>query len=711
MTFITVASATLPSVPLDFQGNLQRILESIRIAKSRGAKLRTGPEVGYTAKLPRNGTDSVSWKSLDMDVLTITILNDPVTKDMLVDVGMGVRHRNVRYNCRILLTYQKIFFIRPKMSLANDGLYREARHFTAWVKPRTVETYYLEQIIRDITGQKTVPIGDAVLSTLDTSVGCETCEELFTPLNPSTNMGLNGVEVIVNSSASHAELRKLNTRLSLIQNCTRKLGGIYIYANATGVDGEARMMFDGSSMILCNGRVMKQSTQFSLNPVEVITATIDLEEVRSYRSSISRNVQGAAQPEYPRIDCDLCLSRPADEILFSDTLKLSREISLKILDPMEEIFRAEAAYLWQYLTRASAAGYFLALSGGLDSATVALFVFGMAKVVLESIESGDGNTLADLRRITGEPNLTVHTPQDIVKRLLHTCFMATQHSGDRTRSRAKRLSESIGGYHSDVNIDGTVAAHEKIVEQALNFKPRFKVEGGSAAENLAKQNIQARNRMVIAYEASEFFATEKDAGSLQSGPPACLDIINSCPWNRWRSSARQLMSSANVDEALRGYLTKYDCSSGDIAPLEFLEARPSAELLPLSAGEQDDESESEMGLTYDELSTFGVLRKVEKLGPWSCYLRLLVEWQDRPGFGPQQVATKVMRFFRYYALNRHKSTVLTPSIHMSAYNPDDNRHDLRPFLYVIDWPWQFNKIRNHASALTEKLAQSRGQTA
>jgi NAD+ synthase (glutamine-hydrolysing) len=162
-------------------------------------------------------------------------------------------------------------------------------------------------------------------------------------------------------------------------------------------------------------------------------------------------------------------------------LKLSREISLKILDPMEEIFRAEAAYLWQYLTRASAAGYFLALSGGLDSATVALFVFGMAKVVLESIESGDGNTLADLRRITGEPNLTVHTPQDIVKRLLHTCFMATQHSGDRTRSRAKRLSESIGGYHSDVNIDGTVAAHEKIVEQALNFKPRFKVEGGSAA--------------------------------------------------------------------------------------------------------------------------------------------------------------------------------------------------------------------------------------
>jgi len=43
--------------------------------------------------------------------------------------------------------------------------------FTAWVKPRTVEPYYLEKVISDITGQRTVPIGDAVLSTLDTSVG------------------------------------------------------------------------------------------------------------------------------------------------------------------------------------------------------------------------------------------------------------------------------------------------------------------------------------------------------------------------------------------------------------------------------------------------------------------------------------------------------------------------------------------------------------
>jgi NAD+ synthase (glutamine-hydrolysing) len=163
------------------------------------------------------------------------------------------RHRNVRYNCRIICGYEKIYLIRPKKSLANDGLYREARHFSSWVKDQQTEKYYLEEVVRKVTGQHTVPIGDAVISTLDTAVGYETCEELFTPLNPSTYMGLNGVEIILNSSASHAELRKLRMRLDLISNSTRKLGGVYVYSNATGVDGEARMMFDGSSMIVVNG--------------------------------------------------------------------------------------------------------------------------------------------------------------------------------------------------------------------------------------------------------------------------------------------------------------------------------------------------------------------------------------------------------------------------------------------------------------------------
>ncbi|KAI1112217.1 NAD+ synthase [Nemania sp. NC0429] len=709
MAFVTIAAATLPSVPLDFAGNRDRILESIKIAKSKGATLRTGPELeipGYGCLDHHLEGDTFlhSWEVLAQ------IISDEVTKDMLIDLGMGCRHRNVRYNCRILCTYKRVLFIRPKMSLANDGLYREARHFTAWVKPQQTETYYLERIITEITGQTTVPIGDAILSTRDTAIGIESCEELFVPRNPSTYQTLNGAEIVLNSSASHSELRKLKQRLDLIANSTRKTGGIYLYANSSGVDGDARIMYDGSSMILLNGKVLAQSAQFSLEPVEVITATVDLEQVRAARCSISRNVQAAAQPDFPRVEFDMTLSRPADDIYLSSYLVLSTERQLRILDPMSEIWMSCSVYLWQYLTRTNSAGFFLSLSGGLDSSTVALFVYGMAKVVLKSIENGSETTLADLRRVTGIPQFVPKSPEEIVGLLLTSCYSGTVNSSEETRSRAERLAAKLGAYHMSINIDSLVQANMDVVKNALDFTPKYSVEGGSRAENLALQNIQARSRLITQYSLAQLATTARKL------PRA--------------GSALLVLGSGNADENLRGYYTKYDASSADLAPLgsiskndaklfqkwaieawdlpilnEFLYATPTAELLPLSAGTQDDESESEMGLTYAELSVFGIHRSVEKLGPWSSYIRLLGEWKDR-NLTPTQIAEKVFRFFRNYALNRHKATIITPSVHMSAYNPDDNRHDERPFLYVVGWPFQFDKIRNHARRLEEVLKKA-----
>ena len=239
------------------------------------------------------------------------------------------------------------------------------------------------------------------------------------------------------------------------------------------------MMFDGSSMIVKNGKVVAQGSQLSLKEVEVITATVDIEEVRSFRASHSRNVQGAAQPEYPRIEVPLRLTRSADEIYLSSNLKISKEIQLKVMDPMEEIHKSTAVYLWQYLVRTNSPGFFLALSGGLDSSSVALFVYGMAKLVLESIEDKETTALVDLRRVTGEKNFTPKSPEGIVSRLLTTCYMGTKNSSTETRSRAKWLAEKLGAFHLDESIDEAIEAHEAIVARALKFKPRYSVEGGT----------------------------------------------------------------------------------------------------------------------------------------------------------------------------------------------------------------------------------------
>jgi len=104
--------------------------------------------------------------------------------------------------------------------------------------------------------------------------------------------------------------------------------------------------------------------------------------------------------------------------------------------------------------------------------------------------------------------------------------------------------------------------------------------------------------------------------------------------------------------------------------------------------------EDDMGMTYEELSWFGTLRKVYRCGPVSMFQRLLHIWSY---YNPTTVADKVKHFFRCYATNRHKMTTLTPAYHAESYSPDDNRFDLRPFLYPAQWSRQFAMIDNIAA--------------
>lgn len=68
-----------------------------------------------------------------------------------------------------------------------------------------------------------------------------------------------------------------------------------------------------------------------------------------------------------------------------------------------------------------------------------------------------------------------------------------------------------------------------------------------------------------------------------------------------------------------------------------------------------------MGMTYQELTIFGRLRKLNKLGPFGMFQRLVHDWSidrerkpddDAPFYTPAQVAEKVKKFFHFYAINR-----------------------------------------------------------
>ena len=55
-------------------------------------------------------------------------------------------------------------------------------------------------------------------------------------------------------------------------------------------------------MIAVNGDIVARAQMYTLNEIELITATVDLEDIRVYRHLIrSRSLHGAKSESYPRI--------------------------------------------------------------------------------------------------------------------------------------------------------------------------------------------------------------------------------------------------------------------------------------------------------------------------------------------------------------------------------------------------------------------------
>jgi len=367
------------------------------------------------------------------------------------------------------------------------------------------------------------------------------------------------------------------------------------------------------------------------------------------------------------------------------------------MQPEEEIAKGgPCLWLYDYLRRSKLSGFILPLSGGIDSASVACIVFGLCQKLYEK------RVLREVQQLLlqigafkmNKDNMTtdgslVKSPKDICSFLLTTIYLPNKGcSSDQTQNFASGLASEIGSQHYTIPITNIVSA-------ALDALPTeiedISVPGFSSGKDwkaqLAMQNLQARSRLLITYLASQSVDGAK---------------------------GKIVLSSSNADECLTGYLTKYDCSSGDINPIgaiskedlkrvvEYMgekfklssldsiyNAPPTAELKPLENGKIQQTDEEDMGLTYKELSEFGKLRSDYRCGPFAMFQRLCL---TKPNVDKLQLADKVKRFFTRYAKNRHKMTVLTPACHADSYSPDDNRHDLRPFLMPVDFEWQFQKI-------------------
>ncbi|KAK6122551.1 hypothetical protein DH2020_043706 [Rehmannia glutinosa] len=696
---------------MDFNWNLNNIKDSISKAKEAGAVIRLGPELeitGYGCEdhFLEQDTITHAWECLK------ELLVGDWTDGILCSFGMPVIRGSERYNCQILCLNRKILMIRPKMWLANGGSCAELRWFTAWKqKEPCPDQFLLPSHVSEALSQTTVPFGYGYIQFLDGAVAAEICMELLSPVPIHPELALNGVEVFMNASGSIHQVGKMDRRLRAITGATSGRGGVYMYSNHIGCDG-GRVYYDGCSCIVVNGDVVAHGLQFSLKDVDLVVAQVDLDKVSSIRDSNSSfREQASCKTKVPSVlvPYKICQS-------FKLQKSVSSPIKIKYHCPEEEIGMGPACWLWNYLRRSGASGFLLPLSAEVATSSVAAIVGCMCQLVVKEIAHGDEQVKVDAIRIGHYIDGQFPTDsKEFAKRIFYTVFMGSENGSDASSRQARMLAEEIGSWHLNVSINGVVSALLSLFQTLTGKQPRNKEDGGTNVENFALQNIKARTRMVVTFMLASLL-----------------------PWVHNKTGFYLVLSSTTADEGLCGNLTKIlvflkedngsvcslCCSdsdtgvrhcSGDINPVgsihkhdlraflkwaaanlgysslaEVESARPNAAEFQSIRTDDCSQSEVDIGMTDEELSVYGKLRRIFRCGPVSMFQNLCEKWGTK--LTPTEISEKVKHFFKYYSMNRHKMTVLTPSYLMQSYSPDDNRFDQRQFLYNAKWLYQFRKI-------------------
>ena len=450
MRLIKVAAAVLNQTPLDWKGNRNRIREVLHEAKRQSVSVVCLPELCLTGYGCEDAFHAPAVQQAALESL-IDLLPD--CQGMVVSLGLPLMVGGGLYNVAALVVDGRIAGFVAKQNLAGDGIHYEPRWFKAWPEGKSS---HVEVEGRDY------PIGDLIFEVGDIRFGFEICEDAWVGQRPGARQAAQGVDVILNPSASHFAFGKHEIRKRFIQEGSRSFFVTYVYANLLGNES-GRAIFDGDAMIAAEGRVLASGQRFSFRDWQLTSAVTDVDTTRMQRArTTSFRPTLAAGPHV--VECD---TRIDDAQLESPTSQVSAWESSEHLKA-EEFTRAVALGLFDYLRKSRSRGFVVSLSDGADSAAIASLVYAM--VSLSRHELGAEAVRAKLGTWLEIDDGSVQdsdSVKNIVRQLLFTVYQSTRNSTETTRLAARGLAEGIGALHREIDVDGIVAEYRRLTEECL----------------------------------------------------------------------------------------------------------------------------------------------------------------------------------------------------------------------------------------------------
>ena len=256
--------------------NLGKILELARKASSSGAAVTLFPELCISAYSNEDLFHQDALLEASLDAVQEVVRNSEDLFSVLI-IGAPLRFDGRLFNCAVVIYRGQVLGIVPKTYLPNYREFYEKRQFTSGRYAISREVSFL--------GEK-VPFGnDLVFSAAHLEgfkLHVEICEDVWTPIPPSTYAALAGATILANLSASNITIGKAEYRRTLCGNQSGKCIAAYMYSAAGPGESTTDLAWDGQAIIYENDELLAEAERFAAGG-QIITADIDLERLLQER--------------------------------------------------------------------------------------------------------------------------------------------------------------------------------------------------------------------------------------------------------------------------------------------------------------------------------------------------------------------------------------------------------------------------------------------
>ncbi len=621
----TVAAASLNLIPLDFGHNVSVISRAIAQARKQGAQVLCLPELclsGYGCE------DAFFYRHVaeqSLDALESLIAQ---TQNIAVCFGLPLWIEEVCYNAVAFVVNGSLKGFVCKQHLAGYGIHYEPRWFAPWKQEAVTFIKF---------NNHDYPCGDLVFDLGDTRIGFEICEDAWVKDRPGYALASRSVDIILNPSASHFSIGKVNQRREIIADGSRRFDAVYVYANHLGNEA-GRVIYDGDTVISQDGIILSSGPRLSFKDYIVTCHAVNFEEKAKVHGDIHA-VSCSALPQ----------SLPTNTKVSPSAWEQSNALEF------EEFSRATALGLFDYMRKSRSRGFVLSLSGGTDSGCVAVLVYLLSFYCMKELSDQE---LQD--KLSYWPEFRSSKFSDtssLTKFLLHCVYQGTENSSDVTRHASQAVAQGIGAHFNDISIQDLLAVYIRTFEPVLGRKLNW------STDDLALQNIQARVRspgiwLVANCRASLLLTTSNRSEAAVGYATMDGDMSGGL--------APIAGVSKHFVQRFLAHLEQYGLEG--VAPLPWLSSitrqAPTAELRPLDK-KQTDESDLMPYIVLDSVERDALFYRCSP----SETLRLTKE-KFSSRYSESEIEKWVATFFRLWRTNQWKRERTAPSFHLDSYNID-----------------------------------------